>query len=70
MALFSPVALKEREPLPNVVEPAWLTATPNYEFLEVKGHLCGIKSAWEGGRRGRAVDTITHDVHFRVKVQD
>lgn len=52
MALFWPVALKERDTcrrLPNAVEPARLTATPSYEFLEVKWHLRRIKTAWEGG---------------------
>lgn len=46
MALFWPMALKERDScrrLPNVVQPAWLTATPNYEFLEVRWHLHRIK---------------------------
>lgn len=38
-----------RRRLPNVVKPAWLTATPNYEFLEVKWHLRRIKTAWERG---------------------
>lgn len=36
------MARKERNTrrrLPNVVKPAWLTATPNYEFLEVEWHL-------------------------------
>lgn len=76
MALFWPVALKERDTcrrLPNAVEPARLTATPSYEFLEVKWHLRRIKTAWEGGiscdrqkkaKGGRALETITHR-HFR-----
>lgn len=75
MALFWPVALKERDTcrrLPNAVEPARLTATPSYEFLEVKWHLRRIKTVWEGGiscdrqkkaKGGRALETITHR-HF------
>lgn len=46
------MARKERNTrrrLPNVVKPVWLTATPNYEFLEVEWHLHWVETMRERG---------------------